>query len=461
MPARRLASRPWAFSLAVLAAMMALTTACANSTTRARPASGTATPSPTATPALPTSSQVTAYVGAGDHVYALDGHTGAVKWTYVTGHGTAFGGIDNVAVMAGVVFAHGTGATSDGQPTRGLYALDAATGALRWTLQPPVAQAGGPNALGSAEPIAAIAGMVYLFAQGGQVPGGVYAVDLASGKVVWSMNTGSSSVTVDGQAVYVTQALGGSSAQGPMDDVLTALDRTTGAQRWQLHGLGGVALFGDLLYARSFSSPETLSALDTATGAVHWTRPMESQDASLSVIGMTLYMAGQSGVSALDPSTGQERWHYDTPGALSWGTGIDGEGATLCLGYHDQNTEHIVGVDAATGVQRWTHDMSVPSGGTIGFGGFGGGACYARTDRPNAGGSVLSRVDAATGTTTWTVDEGGQEFGAPLSIFADAIYAETSADRMHSTVKALSVADGSTLWQFTPDVDHPSALAVG
>jgi outer membrane protein assembly factor BamB len=93
--------------------------------------------------------------------------------------------------------------------------------------------------------------------------------------------------------------------------------------------------------------------------------------------------------------------------------------------------------------------------------GYGGGACYVRTDQPNAGGSVLSRVDAATGTTRWTIDAGGQVSGT-LGIFTDAVYAQTSVDRMTSTVKAFSVADGSTLWHATPDTHGFSGqLAVG
>lgn len=461
MPARRLASRPLAFSLAVLAAVLALTTACANSTTRARTASGTATPSPTATSTLPTSSQVTAYVGAGDHVYALDGRTGAVKWTYVTGHGVGAGGITNTTLMAGVVFFHGADVDADGRPVRALFAVDAATGALHWTLLPS-APAGSLNGLMIADPVAVVGNTVYLVAPGGQVPSGTYALDLASGKVLWGADgLGAEAVTVGDRGVYVAQAIGASSAQGPTDGTLTALDPATGAQRWQYHGLyGGMLLCGGLLCVTS-GPPSTLAALDPATGATRWTRPIEDQTVSLNVIGTTLYVADQSGVSALDPATGQERWRYTTSGAMSWGTGIGGEGATLCLGYRDQSTAHIVGVDAVAGLQRWVHNVAAPSGGYGGGSGFGGGACYARTDQPNAGGSVLSRIDAATGTTTWTIDAGGQVVGQ-LSVFADAIYTETSVDRLRTTViKALSVADGSTQWQFTPDVGFPGELAVG
>ncbi len=464
MPSCRLASRPLALLLTVLSAVLTLTTACANGTTRA----STATTSPTATSTLPTSSQVTAYVGAGDHVYALDGHTGTVKWTYVTGHGVGAGGIDSVTVAVGTVFVHGTGADTNGQSTRGIYALDTTTGNLRWTLSPAADQLGGPSALGSAKPIAVVGGLVYLFAPGSQVPSGVYAVDLATGNIVWSANTfGASMARVDSRAVYVTQLLGGSSAQGPTDETLTAFDRRTGAQLWQVHSLRGEVLSGNVLYATSFnagdssstSSPSTLSALDTATGTAIWTKPLVG-DASLQLIDMTLYVADQSGVSALDPATGQERWHHDTPGSLSGSTGIDGDGATLCLGYRDQSTAHMIGVDAATGAQRWIQDVPAPTGGYGGSSGSGGGACYARMDQPSTSGSMLRRVDAATGTTSWTVDTGGQVAGR-LYILSDAIVTDTSHGQHNMVVKALSVADGSTLWQFTPDVDFPGELTVG
>src|SRR5258706_5967659 len=195
MNACRSASWTVRFALTALVAMLALTSACATSTpTQNRIA--TATPS-----TLPSSLPVTAYFGGGDRVYALDGRTGAVKWTYITGHGVGAGGITDTAVIAGVVFFHATDIDAKGSPVRALYALDAATSALRLTLLP-TAPAGLLHGLSIANPVAVVGGIVYLVAPGGQVPSGAYALDLASGKLLWGADgVGAEVVTIGDRAV--------------------------------------------------------------------------------------------------------------------------------------------------------------------------------------------------------------------------------------------------------------------
>jgi outer membrane protein assembly factor BamB len=366
--------------------------------------------------------------------------------------------------MAGTVFFHGTDVDATGRPVPALYALDAATGHKRWALLPTTvpASAGKLNGLIIANPVAVVGGSVYLVAPGGQAPSGTYALDLASGKLLWGADgLGAETAIIGHHAIYVTQILGASSTQGPTDETLDVLDPATGKQLWQLHGFSRVLLSGGLLYGFSTAAPETLTALDATTGARRWTRPLAGENLGLSLVGPTLFVGDPTGVTALDPDTGQLRWRYSTSEAAAWSMGIDGEGATLCLEYHNSLTAHLAGIDAVTGTQRWARVMAAPPGGDSYGSGYGGGTCYVRTDQRNASGSTLSRLDEATGMTRWTIDAGGQVIGA-LSIVADAIYAQTSVDRMTATVKAFSVADGATLWQVTPDL-HGSAgqLAVG
>jgi len=69
----------------------------------------------------PTVANGVVYIGSGDqHVYALESATGALRWSFATGdvvHGSP-------AVVDGVVYV--------GSFDRNLYALDAATGRERW-----------------------------------------------------------------------------------------------------------------------------------------------------------------------------------------------------------------------------------------------------------------------------------------------------------------------------------------
>src|SRR5262245_15940886 len=100
--------RMMALSKAVLAALVAalvlVLAACGTSTaTGAAPPTATAIPTQTPTP-TPTPAAVTVYLGAGDVVYALDGRTGARRWTYDTGQHSNMGGVGNVHIVNGLVY---------------------------------------------------------------------------------------------------------------------------------------------------------------------------------------------------------------------------------------------------------------------------------------------------------------------------------------------------------------------
>lgn len=110
------------------------------------------------------------YIGSGDHhVYALDAATGALRWTFATGdvvHASA-------AVAGGVVYI--------GSWDRNMYALDAATGKERWRFQ-----TGNDttiyNQIGIASSAAVWNGVVYFGCRDGHF----YAVDATTGKLRWS-----------------------------------------------------------------------------------------------------------------------------------------------------------------------------------------------------------------------------------------------------------------------------------
>jgi alcohol dehydrogenase (cytochrome c) len=114
----------------------------------------------------------------GDNVYALDLGTGRLKWEYQVSSKIVEGGPNGVAVAGGVVY---------GETMSAVFALSAATGKTIWTdrnllnsgqgtfdIQPQVAD-----------------GRVYLASSIGTGPGGgiLLALDAATGKVVWKVNT--------------------------------------------------------------------------------------------------------------------------------------------------------------------------------------------------------------------------------------------------------------------------------
>lgn len=142
------------------------------------------------------------YVGAGDNnIYALNASTGAKLWSYATGNGVG----SSPAVANGVVYV----SSDDGN----LYALNATAGALVW-LYP----AGGTSP-------AVANGVVYVGAGG--YPWTLFALDAATGSVLWSFsNTDNDGVAatpaVANGVVYIASYFGS----------FYAIDANTGALLW-------------------------------------------------------------------------------------------------------------------------------------------------------------------------------------------------------------------------------------
>ncbi len=149
----------------------------------------------------------------GDELLALSADSGNIQWRHAfPGQMTALEASgDRVLTMVG----------------RALYALDAVSGVTRWTF---AAQSGGNTILPSAT------GMVYL-----GVPGsGVYALDVQSGAQQWSVQLLAATylTLVDVGGVLYASRL----AIGDETIDITALDKTTGAQRSRYLNSSVVAL---------------------------------------------------------------------------------------------------------------------------------------------------------------------------------------------------------------------------
>lgn len=134
-------------------------------------------------------------------VWALNPDTGKVVWRTALGTGGALGGVHwGIAFDEGLIYAPVTqigrpipGEWEGGGDLRpGLYALDAASGTIRWRFSPePPAQTGGAAARGpwrgamlSAAP-AVIDGAVVT----GALTGALYITDAKTGKLMWSFET--------------------------------------------------------------------------------------------------------------------------------------------------------------------------------------------------------------------------------------------------------------------------------
>lgn len=242
-------------------------------------------------------------VMADGYLYAFDRRTGVRRWLFVGEPGTAAGN----AVPAGsgsLIFA--------GSQTGTAYALAAETGEVVWATPTPV-----PFPSKAFDPV--VDGDLVFFGyaeQGGERQGGLAALDVATGAVVWVHDFTADvapesarcngAVTVHGNTVFA----------GIDNGAVFALDRLTGAILWQSPGthpsneVRHSAVVRNVLIVGSVSSHVT--GFDPSTGSTVWDRnldqgslvtPFTSGDslAYLATIGSVFL--------AVEPATGTVRWN--------------------------------------------------------------------------------------------------------------------------------------------------------
>lgn len=189
-----------------------------------------------------------------------------------------------------------------------VFALDLATGKQRWAFtperlaSPETAYWGGHLS----SPVVAD-GLVYIGA-GKEL----YALDAASGAVRWRYSgTGyvASSATVGDGKVFISNG-----------DELLALDQQSGTVAWQYPT--EFALYFAPLVAGSnvyLTTGNNVLALDTATGAKRWEKGIEHESLRPAAVqGSRLFVKSISSLYALDTNSGQEVWHFEQPAFVSF-----------------------------------------------------------------------------------------------------------------------------------------------
>jgi outer membrane protein assembly factor BamB len=192
------------------------------------------------------------YFGSGDaNIYALDAASGALKWKFATGD----------VVHASPAIADGT--LFIGSWDSWFYALDAVTGAQKWRFKTGE-DADIHNQVGIQSSAAVAGGVVYF----GCRDSNLYAVDERTGKKLWAYNNNGSwvigSPAVRGGVVYATTSDTG---------LFYALDARTGARRFQLEFkhwpmFSSPAIVGDRAYVGSHTGK--LLAIDLKGRTLAW-----------------------------------------------------------------------------------------------------------------------------------------------------------------------------------------------
>jgi outer membrane protein assembly factor BamB len=298
--------------------------------------------------ASPVCDGATVYCGSSDGTfYALDAHAGTERWHHDTGSSIG----DAAAVAQGtVVFG-----VRDGR----VIALDAVAGRLRWTARtgPDRAMPWGHEGFDFWTSSPAIGGATVYIGSG---DGNLYALDLASGHVRWRAAT-------DGRVRSSPAVLGGAVYVGSCDGGVYAFDAATGARRWRFdtdgHGFDS-AKFG---YDRkSVYAPPTVAdghvfvggrdgrfyALDAATGKEQWRVDFGTSW----VMGAAAVRDGRVVVStsdghqvrALAEGDGKEAWRFETTSALWASPGLSGNLALVTDWGGD-----VIALDVRTGKEAW------------------------------------------------------------------------------------------------------------
>jgi outer membrane protein assembly factor BamB len=344
-----------------------------------------------------------------DTVYGLAAADGHRVWHWAAGQR-----IYNMWRWHGAVIALSGQVSSDAQ----LTALDAASGAVRWSLRLPRQGLLGSQALTADGGLAMI------------TPDGVLAVaDLTSGHIRWSRQ-------LPGSAVSSPEP---TPVQPPLSPAPVAEGRVV------VGASGGRAV-----------------GFDSRTGATLWTASgLPDSPLLQAAAGLVLVTSGAMGpgiataVTALSPATGRVAWRFD-PGGFGFVAGVGPAGIALS----DSQPDFLFLVDPATGQVRWKAATFVENSGHVGQPLV---ALVTARDvimpegQPGSSQRIVDR-SAATGAMRWAAPVSGiVPTAVPLlTVGSWVITAADPSAAGNGTLSAVAASSGRPGWR----VSMPAAMFV-
>ena len=305
----------------------------------------------------------------------------------------------------------------------GMFAIDAATGKLRWTFRTPT----GHNSV-STRPV--IVGALVIAPFGAALPGAVIALSTATGKEVWRALDPSvySAVVAEGERIFVVSK----------DCVLYALAAASGQEQWKtpLRSVPGGACD---------SSPVVR---DGAVYAKIMARAPEG----------TASWPDASYIAAFDATTGQERWRH-RPLHPAYREGVPpGHPVVTESAVFFAGDNALYALDRATGLPLFApvflrrtidgRDRMAKLSGLI-----------------DAGSSLvgvtavsLLAFDKATGRIVWELPGLFHPTSLSLAVAGSVLYFQGGLDGAAyypGTLHALDISTGTRLWSFTRRSNDP------
>lgn len=261
---------------------------------------------------------------------------------------------------------------------------------------------------------------------------------------------GHSSPVIDDENIYFGAGSDTDSAEDGNAAFVYALDRTTGDVQWR-HKIAdkdwmdvGVVLDDDKVITGTASTPpEDASdgvgqalALSKSNGDLEWATNITPESVP-AVYNGEVYMAGSSGrVYALDGSSGEIQWEFNTGGSMYSPTVTDD------AVYASNHDGFLYAIDRNTGEQLWNFDA--PGGLSV---------SPAVWESYIIAGTWHGRIEGGSdavvfalnpdGSTAWTVDINANVTSDPV-VVDNVLYISTLDGVLH----ALDPEDGTELWNF-------------
>lgn len=265
----------------------------------------------------------------------------------------------------------------------------------------------------------------YVDAAGGTDGTSLYALDLATGQVLWGP------ITIPGGQLWSGHAYD----QGRLfvlnrDGVLRSFDAASGAPGWSVALLDGniytvppVAVNG-VVYV---SGGGQLVALDAVDGGQIWASSYSGGDQSAPTFsGDGVFIANTCQVYKFDPYSGSTLWHYRAPCFGGGKNSVYANGELFVRDPAIDPTNPIFNADTGEIVGS-TNDSVVPA--------------FSETTGFHLEFGLLRAVDQASRETRWTFEGDGFLVTAPI-VIDDVVFIGSSS----GTVYGLDAADGSVRW---------------